>query len=148
MKISQIDLTPGKPCFWLSIHWQASCPGKVNSVNTGFKRRRARFFRIRLIIGRTTEGTLGRWSSAVANRARRSVGGGVLNKLHQASRFLPMHIACHSRFDCRIPGRALPAQPQPVYSQHLQLFRFQRRRDGKTAESTQTTIRLTLFGSR
>lgn len=29
-------------------------------------------------IGRTTEGTLGRVSSTVANRARRSVGGGVL----------------------------------------------------------------------
>ncbi len=29
------------------------------------------------IIGRTTEGTLGRQSSTVANRARRRVGGGV-----------------------------------------------------------------------
>lgn len=29
-------------------------------------------------IGRTTEGTLGRRTSTVANRARRSVGGGVL----------------------------------------------------------------------
>ena len=31
----------------------------------------------RLVIGRTTEGTLGRWSSAIANCARRRVGGGV-----------------------------------------------------------------------
>ena len=31
----------------------------------------------RLIFGRTTEGTLGRWSSAIANCARRRVGGGV-----------------------------------------------------------------------
>jgi len=39
---------------------------------------------VRLTFGRTTEGTLGRWSSTMANCARRSVGGGVLfnfNKL-------------------------------------------------------------------
>ena len=44
----------------------------------GFKSRRARSVKTGLTIGRTTEGTLGRWSSAVANRARRRVGSGVL----------------------------------------------------------------------
>ena len=47
-----------------------------HSINKGFKSRRAWSFLTRLTIGRTTEGTLGRWSSTVANRARRSVGGG------------------------------------------------------------------------
>ena len=46
-------------------------------LDLAFKRRRARLFLIRLTIGRITEGTLGRLSSAVANHARRRVGGGV-----------------------------------------------------------------------
>src|ERR1043166_903533 len=45
------------------------------------KRRKARPWQVGLLIGRTTEGTLGRCSSTVANRARSSDGGGVLIKL-------------------------------------------------------------------
>ena len=44
-------------------------------------RGKARAFLLGLKIGRTTEGTLGRRSSAVANHARRSVGGGVSVKI-------------------------------------------------------------------
>ena len=40
--------------------------GKAQSVKTA------------LVLERTTKGTLGRWSNAIANYVQRSVGGGVL----------------------------------------------------------------------
>jgi len=56
-------------------------------MKKGFKSRRARLFLTRLIFGRTTEGTLGRWSSAIANCARRRVGGGVLLNFNKLAAF-------------------------------------------------------------
>ena len=46
--------------------------------------------------GRTTGGTLGRCKSTVAYRAQSSGGGGVLNKLRQASHCSSKHVACHN----------------------------------------------------
>src|SRR5512139_3705519 len=56
-------------------------------------------------IGRTTEGTLGRVSSTVANRARRSVGGGVLIKFIKLAAGV---IA--SSVPKRFPGRSTAAK--------------------------------------